>query len=230
MNAVTKIKPGEATPVNAPASFAEAFVKLQAAIKPAVKDATNPAFRSKYADLSAVWEAVRGPLADNGFCVIQSPDFEGQDMWLKTTVLHVSGESVEGRYPLRPTKQDPQGFGSALTYAKRYSLAAMLGVVADEDDDGNAASQRPAPQAPTQREVIHGPSSSAKDPDIEGGVRNWCDKEKHFLNNCQTVADVTQWQELRANELDRLKKKAVAAWSDLIKYSEARIEAINKGK
>lgn len=225
MNAVTKIKPGEAAPVNAPASFAEAFVKLQAAIKPAVKDATNPAFRSKYADLSAVWEAVRGPLADNGFCVIQSPDFEGQDMWLKTTVLHVSGESVEGRYPLRPTKQDPQGFGSALTYAKRYSLAAMLGVVADDDDDGAAASQRPAPTQ-TQRDVIHQPMKQP-DSDIEEGVRNWCDKEKHYLNNCVSVADVTQWQELRANELDRLKKKALPAWSDLTKYAEARITTIN---
>lgn len=225
MNKPVKINTNDATPIEHE-TFAEAFVRLQAAIKPAVKDATNPAFRTKYADLSAVWEAVRGPLAEHGFSVIQSPDFEGQDVWLKTTVLHKGGEKMEGRYPLRPVKQDPQGFGSALTYAKRYSLAAMLGVVADEDDDGNAASTR-APANP-QREAIHTPKAQVQDPDIDEGVRNWCDKEKHFLNNCTTVAEVTQWQELRANELDRLKKKAVAAWSDLIKYSETRIEAINK--
>lgn len=227
MNKPVRINTNDATPVEHE-TFAEAFVKLQAAIKPAVKDATNPAFRSKYADLSAVWEAVRGPLAETGFSVIQSPDFEGQDVWLKTTVLHKSGEKMEGRYPLRPTKQDPQGFGSALTYAKRYSLAAMLGVVADDDDDGNAASAPAPKQAPTQRDTIHNsPTMKQQDPDIEEGVRNWCDKEKHFLNNCVTVADVTQWKELRANELDRLKKKALSAWSDLTRYAEARINTIN---
>src|SRR5690242_18573476 len=111
------------------ATFAEAFVKLQAAIRPAIKDANNPAFRSKYADLGAVWDAVKPALTENGFSVIQSPDFDGETMWLKTTILHVSGERIEGRYPLRPVKQDPQGFGSALTYARRYSLSAMLGVI-----------------------------------------------------------------------------------------------------
>lgn len=131
MNAVAKVQPE---------TFAEAFLKLQAAIKPAIKDANNPAFRSKYADLGAVWEAVKAPLQDAGFSIIQSPDFDGSDMWLKTTILHVSGEKVEGRYPIRPSKQDPQGYGSALTYARRYSISAMLGVIADDDDDGNAAS------------------------------------------------------------------------------------------
>ena len=209
----------------APETFAEAFVKLQAAIKPAIKDATNPAFRSKYADLGAVWEAVRQPLASHGFGVIQAPQFEGDTMWLETTLIHVSGTEKVSRYPLRPTKLDPQGFGSAITYAKRYALSAMLGVVADEDDDGNAASAKPAPARPTQHDVIHQPM---QDPDIDEGVRNWCDKEKHFLNNCISVADVNQWEELRSAELDRLKRKALPAWSDLVKYSKSRIEAINK--
>lgn len=212
-------------------TFAAAFVKLQSDIRPAIKDANNPAFRSKYADLGAVWEAIKEPLSRHGFSVIQSPDFDGDSMWLRTTVLHVSGERIEGRYPLRPVKQDPQGYGSALTYARRYSLSAMLGVISEEDDDGNSASGRgsngsPAPP-PTQRDAIHNSPTMAKDPDIEDGVRNWCDKEKHFLNNCITVGDVTQWQELRANELDRLKKKALPAWSDLTRYAEARITTIN---
>jgi hypothetical protein len=140
MNAVTKIKTDNAAPVDGVATFAEAFVKLQADIRPAIKDATNPAFRSKYADLAAVWEAVKQPLAAHGFSVIQSPDFDGDAMWLKTTILHMSGERIEGRYPIRPVKNDPQGFGSAITYARRYSISAMLGVIADDDDDGNAAS------------------------------------------------------------------------------------------
>lgn len=130
-----------ATVGNEPAkTFAEAFIALQAKIKNAVKDSTNPAFKSRYADLSAVWDAIKGPLHDNGFAVVQSPDFDSSEMWLKTTILHVSGEKIEGRYPLRPVKHDPQGYGSALTYARRYSISAMLGVIADDDDDGNAAS------------------------------------------------------------------------------------------
>jgi len=67
-----------------------------------------------------------------------------------------------------------------------------------------------------------------QDPDVTEGVKNWCDKEKHFLNNCVEVRDVENWKELRASELDRLKRKALPAWSDLIRYSEARIDAINK--
>jgi hypothetical protein len=202
-----------------PTSFAEAFCKLQAAIRPAIKDATNPAFRSKYADLSAVWEAVRAPLADNGFSVIQSTDFDEKDLWLKTTVLHVSGDKIEGRYPLRPTKQDPQGFGSAMTYAKRYSLAAMLGVVADEDDDGNAASQsvtKPAQQAAPQQYD-----------DADGQMKAWCDAQKTFLTNCEEISDVQAWEELRADALGRLKRKNLPAWSDLQRFKENRIGNIN---
>src|SRR6185369_16726206 len=116
MNAPARIKTDAVSPVDPVATFAEAFVRLQADIKPAVKDTANGAFKgTKYADLGAVWEAVKKPLTDNGFSVIQSPDFDGDTMWLKTTILHTSGERIEGRYPLRPTKQDPQGYGSALT-------------------------------------------------------------------------------------------------------------------
>lgn len=140
MNAITKPQP---------VSFAEAFLKLQSAIKPAIKDATNPAFKSRYADLGAVWEAIKTPLQDAGFSIIQSPNFDGDQMWLETIIMHVNGDKITGRYPIKPVKADPQGVGSAITYARRYSISAMLGVIADDDDDGNAASngngKAPAP-------------------------------------------------------------------------------------
>jgi len=211
---------------NPPVTFAEAFCKLQGSIRPAIKDATNPAFRSKYADLGAVWEAVRQPLTDNGFSIIQSTDFDNSDVWLKTTVLHTSGEKMEGRYPLRPTKNDPQGFGSALTYAKRYSIAAMLGVVADEDDDGNAAAAKPNAAAPTQRDAIHAPMQQ-EDADVTEGVKNFVLEMKKALDICKTVAAVTDWEDTNAPMLDRLKRKALPAWSELMKYKEARIGNIN---
>lgn len=127
--------------------IAAALAKAQSAIKAAIKDSENPAFKnggkvSKYADLAAVWEACREPLSKNDLSIVQTTDFDDKDVWLVTTLMHSSGESIIGRYPLRPVKHDPQGFGSALTYARRYTIAAMVGVVADDDDDGNAASGR----------------------------------------------------------------------------------------
>jgi len=125
--------------------IAAALVAVQGALKSAIKDSENAAFKngakvSKYADLTAVWDVCRKPLSENGLCVIQTTDFDDTGAWLKTTLLHTSGESIEGRFPLRPTKPDMQGMGSALTYARRYGLSAIVGIVADIDDDGNAAS------------------------------------------------------------------------------------------
>jgi len=134
-----------------------ALSKAQAAIKVAAKDANNPFFKSQYADLPAVWAACQKALTDNGLSFTQVPDFDDANAWLETMILHSSGQWISGRYPVRPVKNDPQGMGSAMTYARRYALAAMVGVVAgDEDDDGNAASGH---TKPTQREAIHGPST-----------------------------------------------------------------------
>lgn len=123
--------------------LATAMAKAQSQIKTALKDSDNPYYNSSYADLTSVWDACREALTNNGFSVIQRTDFNpGGEVWLETMLLHSSGEHIASRYPLRPLKQDPQGYGSAITYARRYCLAAIVGVVADEDDDGNAASQR----------------------------------------------------------------------------------------
>ena len=137
------------------ASLAAALSKAQAAIQPALKDKTNPAFRSHYATLESVVEACRDSLAKNDLAVLQFPcDHEAADrVALRTMLLHKSGEFVEETVSTRITKCDPQGVGSALTYLRRYSLASIVGVTTTEDDDGNAASQSqpsrqtaPAPQ------------------------------------------------------------------------------------
>jgi hypothetical protein len=134
--------------------LATAMAKAQGQIKTALKDSKNPHFKSSYADLTSVWDACREALSKNGFSVIQRTDFEaGGEVWLETMLLHSSGEHVSSRYPLRPAKADPQGYGSAITYARRYCLAAIVGVVADEDDDGNAASQRNGNHVPPQEDT-----------------------------------------------------------------------------
>jgi hypothetical protein len=116
-------------------ALALALSKAQAVIQPAIKDKNNPFFKSKYADLSNIWDAIRKPLTDNELSVIQT----SQIGVLVTILAHSSGEWVKSYYPINPTKDDPQGIGSAITYARRYALAAIAGA-STEDDDGNEAS------------------------------------------------------------------------------------------
>lgn len=133
-------------------SLAAALSKAQAALRPALKDKQNPHLRSQYASLDSVMEAVRGPMASNGLSVVQVPDSDEPGyLALTTRLMHESGEWLEGRCRVRLGKDDAQGFGAALTYAKRYALSAMLGVVADEDDDGEGAKAQPARQQQAPR-------------------------------------------------------------------------------
>lgn len=122
-------------------NIAAALVKVQANLKGARKTKENPHLKSKYADLASVWEACHEALTANEIAVVQAPAFEGGLMFVDTTLLHSSGESLTGRYFVRPVKEDPQGYGSAFTYARRYSLLGMIGIT-NEDDDANRASGR----------------------------------------------------------------------------------------
>lgn len=132
------------------APFAKAFVAAQMATEAVKKAATNPAFKSKYADLSEVVEAVVPALNKAGIGVLQFPSYDGDLVGVSTVLLHESGASVTGILHLRPSKNDPQGIGSAVTYGRRYSLLAMTGA-APEDDDGNAASGPRQQQAAPHR-------------------------------------------------------------------------------
>lgn len=118
-----------------------ALIKAKRAFKPVVKDATNPHFRSAYATLSAYLDATQDALLTNGLAVVQAPMMKGEQLVLTTVILHASGASLQcGEYPVFPPKQDPQGYASAMTYARRISYSTALGLAA-EDDDGNAANK-----------------------------------------------------------------------------------------
>ena len=123
------------------AGLAAALAKAQGQMKGAVKDSANPFFKSKYADLASVVEAIRAAFSANGLSYIQTVEPSDKDeVRVETTLLHASGEWIScGVLSLPVSKADAQGYGSALTYARRYSLSAAVGV-APEDDDGNAAS------------------------------------------------------------------------------------------
>jgi len=119
--------------------IAVALNKMQWQIKNPVKNSSNPFFKSKYADLSEVWEAIREPLTSNGLSIIQAPESINGEVKLVTLLLHTSGQYIETELTLKPVKADPQGMGSAITYGRRYALQSIIGL-APEDDDGNSAS------------------------------------------------------------------------------------------
>lgn len=129
--------------------IATALSKAQGAMTGAKKDTANPFFKSNYADLSAVMEAISKPFADNGLSFVQSPGFDEGLVAVTTRIMHSSGEWIEGSTVLPPTKNDAQGYGSAITYAKRYGLQAMAGVPS-VDDDGNAAVQHAEDRKPVR--------------------------------------------------------------------------------
>jgi hypothetical protein len=119
----------------------QAFIAAQKAFGPALKSSTNPHFRSKYADLSACVEAVIDALNENGLGLIQTTHPCEHGVTVETILVHESGATMSsGLLHLPASKQDCQGYGSALSYARRYSLMAICGI-APEDDDGNRASK-----------------------------------------------------------------------------------------
>lgn len=178
-----------------------ALVKAQKAFGPALKSSTNPHFKSRYADLSACVEAVIDALNDNGIALIQRNIETESGVCVETVFVHESGESLSsGPLHVPAAKQDPQGYGSALTYARRYSLMAACGI-APEDDDGNAATSAKNAQKPTSKpdpaqEVING----VKAGDASGAAT--------YLAGLSESAMNAIWAKLPADIQDKL----TAAW------------------
>lgn len=131
------------------AKLAQALAKAQGEMENASKNSQNPHFRSKYADLAEIINTVRPVLAKHGLSVTQFPSFDGTLAHVETIIAHESGEWMSGTTSSPVQKADPQGIGSATTYLRRYSLAAVCNL-AQEDDDANAASKatKQASQAP----------------------------------------------------------------------------------
>ena len=122
--------------------LATALAIVQGQLTFAKKDSKNPFFKSNYADLESVWDACRSLLSDNGLAIMQFPgDYVDGNMTLTTIMTHSSGEWVAQNMSLPVSKPDAQGAGSAITYMRRYALAAIVGVV-QADDDGNSASEK----------------------------------------------------------------------------------------
>jgi hypothetical protein len=210
-------------------NIASALVRAQRAFGPALKSSTNPHFRSRYADLAACVEAVIGGLNEHGIALIQQTHDCEHGVSVETIFLHESGEMLSaGKFSVPATKQDAQGYGSALTYARRYSLMAACGI-APEDDDGNAAS-RPKPKVETPV-VKPAPVEVKVDaPEIE--------KESNWWTS-EVAATLSELPQVNAFLVGRGKIKEGQTWRDVndetyrknINTGLARfVAAVEKGK
>ena len=183
--------------------LAAALAAAQGAMKNAVMNRTNPHFKSRYADLAAIWDAARQPLSANGLAVVQTIG----DGVLHTRLLHTSGQWIASEHPL-PMAGRPQEIGSALTYARRYSLSALIGIAADEDDDANAAEKvHRANGKPTgellnaeQMEYVWEKAREYCDPDVQ---QEWIELLVKTLGH-DTLAEVP------ASLFDTLRQKIIA--------------------
>jgi len=193
-----------------------AFVKAQTAFGPALKSATNPHFRTKYADLSACVEAVIDALNGNGIALMQHSSECADGVIVETVFLHESGEQISsGKLHVPASKNDPQGYGSALTYARRYSLMAACGI-APEDDDGNAASKRK-----TAAPVIHATQGAqdALDKETVSYLRDLSMECVDLVRNQNTLG---AWLRIERERLDDEQKTAL--WSMLDSKTRSAIK------
>jgi hypothetical protein len=186
------------------ASLAKALSAAQGEVEGAVKGRKNDHFHSKYSDLAAVWDACREALTKHGLAVVQSPGpcADGR-MEMTTMLAHASGEWMRGTLTIPLAKVDAQAYGSATTYARRYALAAFVGV-APEDDDGNAATaaapraQRPAPVPPEPRAQRPAPVAP---PEMPSGGRKSSAQAKRDGDHDRIIG-----------EINRLSKEGLADW------------------
>jgi hypothetical protein len=202
--------------------LALAMHKAQVKIKAALKDSTNPHFRSKYADLSSVVEAVKPALNSEGIVFLQGVSGIENGVAVETMLLHVSGEWMSSTLEIPASKHDAQGYGSAITYGRRYGLQAMCGVPA-EDDDGNAATA----SAPLRKAI---PANAGAGDDLDADQKKMVEKTRDgvvvALNEnrdfdayglCESLTDdmlaekLYLWSLLDSKQRSRLKKQADAA-------------------
>ena len=199
--------------------IATALVKAQRAFGPALKTSTNPHFRSRYADLSACIEAVIDALNENGIFLLQKNYDCNDGIMCETVFVHESGEVLEcGIVHFPAVKQDPQGYASALTYARRYSLMSACGI-APEDDDGNAGTRKQAPAANPLDNIKPAPAATmpyvltipGKEPrqyaDSESYVNGTIElREKVEKSALATRTKMTKLRELKEANEDQINK------------------------
>jgi hypothetical protein len=201
--------------------LAKALSSAQAKIENATLNKINPHFKSKYADLSSVIDSIREPLSVNGLAVSQNIEIREGGMILRTVLMHSSGQWIASEYPLPQTAR-PQELGSALTYARRYSLSSMVCNSADEDDDANTA------EAGKQKIETKGRAPKPGNVDISAPAaskyttpvmlvapvdpKGWIAFGAEFIAGVKAVGQQDEWFVRNEEALDRMKDEAPKVW------------------
>ncbi len=179
--------------------LATALAKFQGEIKNPSNTAENPFFRSKYAPLEIVLNTVRPVLAKHGLSILQAPSGDGEHIIVTTTLLHISGEWIESpELVLKADKATAQGAGSAITYARRYALSAILGISSEDDDDGNVAEKQvktkktikeTTPKDTTHNELLTELYALVKEKNYQEGVKSYI-KKTYNKNSSTELTDI----------------------------------------
>jgi hypothetical protein len=240
----THVKPPKGEVVEQAPHIYGAMSAVMADLDAIGKDKKNEAQGFKYRGIDQVYNALHPILVKHS--VFMTAQIVGKSREERTnakgTVLAFTCLTMRYRFTTTDgsfveTEAEGEGMDSgdkssnkAMAVAHKYALLQAFCIPTEDLIDPDAEVHEVKAPDQTQRNAIHNsPTMRQEDPDITEGVKNWVEKEKHFLNNCVTVGDVTTWKELRADELARLKRKAMPAWSELMKWSEARIGNINLG-
>lgn len=174
-------------------NFAKSFIKAQAEMVNASKDSTNPHFKSKYADLTSVRDACVPFLNKHGIAVLQPIVQLENKQYIKTMLLHETGESMECLTEIMHTQNTAQAHGSGITYARRYGLQSLVCIGA-EDDDGQKASENPKQEL-------------RNDDDVRTGAENWFKKFKEDAENCESLNELEELYKKNEDALKRLSKR-----------------------
>lgn len=172
--------------------LATALATAQGEMKNAALNKINPHFKSKYADLAGIRDATIPHLAKNGLSVAQGTELDGERLLVVTRMMHKSGQWIESRFPIAIAA--PQQMGSAYTYAKRYSLSAMCGIAADEDDDANAA-----PETKPAMGVSNGTPGASK-----AASRGDYDKMVQAIRSAPTIKALDDWHKTNVSVIEKL--------------------------
>lgn len=214
----------------------EALAKAAANIENATLNKVNPHFKSKYADLAAIFDAVRKPLAAQGLIVTQTTELREGGFVLVTTLAHSSGQFIKSEYPL-PANGKPQEVGSALTYARRYSLSAIAGIAADEDDDANAAQDGPRMDvrniAPRREPAIVAPPMHPETGEVGphqiqygGNPVDWGGIYIAAIKTATSADELNTWREKNDVTLVEIQKSAPKAFASITKATMAQVQKI----
>lgn len=190
--------------------LAAALAKAQAEIKNAVFNKINPHFKSKYADLASVRDAVTPALTKHGIAIVQATYDHEHILYVTTRLIHTSGQWVESAYPIINDTNKPQAMGSALSYARRYSLSAICNIASEEDDDANEA-QEHGRKDPDMRNMTGDPSAKGykSNGSTPGAVKAQGTNAAYTtltqeIRAATTLEALKEWKRLRAKEINSL--------------------------